>query len=52
MFVALGLGGAGRLLAPVVGSVIVLGFTQLIKLGPGVSQIVLGVRGGRVADGP
>ncbi|GAB3673043.1 branched-chain amino acid ABC transporter permease [Actinocorallia lasiicapitis] len=43
MFVAIGIGGSGRLLAPLVGSVIVLGFTQLIKLGPGVSQIVLGV---------
>ncbi|REE95628.1 branched-chain amino acid ABC transporter permease [Thermomonospora umbrina] len=43
MFVAIGLGGSGRLLAPLVGSVIVIGFTQLIKLGPGVSQIVLGV---------
>ncbi|WP_018653788.1 branched-chain amino acid ABC transporter permease [Actinomadura flavalba] len=43
MLVAIGLGGAGRLLAPLVGSAIVIGFTQLIKLGPGVSQIVLGV---------
>lgn len=43
MFVALGLAGAGRLLAPVVGAAVVLSFTQLIDLGPGVSQIVLGV---------
>ncbi|WP_436498219.1 branched-chain amino acid ABC transporter permease [Actinokineospora sp. HUAS TT18] len=42
MFVAIGLGGAGRLYAPIVGAAIVLGFTQLIDLGPGVSQIVLG----------
>ncbi|POM22997.1 leucine/isoleucine/valine transporter permease subunit [Actinomadura rubteroloni] len=43
MLVAIGLGGGGRLLAPLVGSAVVIGFTQLIKLGPGVSQIVLGV---------
>ncbi|SDC91183.1 branched-chain amino acid ABC transporter permease [Actinokineospora iranica] len=43
MFVALGLGGAGRLLAPVVGALVVIGLTQLLNLGPGVSQIVLGV---------
>ncbi|GAA1094176.1 branched-chain amino acid ABC transporter permease [Kitasatospora arboriphila] len=43
MFVAIGVGGAGRLYAPLVGSLVVIGFTQLIKLGPGVSQIALGV---------
>ncbi|WP_019633334.1 branched-chain amino acid ABC transporter permease [Actinomadura atramentaria] len=43
MLVAIGLGGSGRLLAPLVGSAIVIGFTQLIKLGPGISQIALGV---------
>ncbi|WP_199827576.1 branched-chain amino acid ABC transporter permease [Streptomyces specialis] len=43
MFVAIGLAGYGRLLAPVVGSAVVLSLTQLIDLGPGVSQIVLGV---------
>ncbi|WP_052391341.1 branched-chain amino acid ABC transporter permease [Streptomyces sp. NRRL B-24484] len=43
MFVAIGIGGAGRLYAPLVGSLVVIGFTQLIKLGPGVSQIALGV---------
>ncbi|MCG8914547.1 branched-chain amino acid ABC transporter permease [Actinokineospora sp. PR83] len=43
MFVALGLGGAGRLLGPAVGAAVVIGLTQLLTLGPGVSQIVLGV---------
>ncbi|GHH59350.1 branched-chain amino acid ABC transporter permease [Kitasatospora indigofera] len=42
MFVAIGIGGAGRLFAPLVGSVLVLGLTQLVNFGPGVSQIVLG----------
>ncbi|WP_326600262.1 branched-chain amino acid ABC transporter permease [Streptomyces sp. NBC_01803] len=43
MFVAIGLAGAGRLLAPVVGSAVVLTLTHLLDLGPGASQIVLGV---------
>lgn len=42
MFVAVGLGGAGRLFAPLVGSAVVLGLTQLVDFGPGASQIVLG----------
>jgi len=43
MFVAIGLGGYGRLLAPLVGSAIVIGLPQVLNVGPGVSQIVLGV---------
>lgn len=43
MFVAVGLGGYGRLLTPLVGSMVVIGLPQLLNLGPGVSQIVLGV---------
>lgn len=43
MFVAIGIGGYGRLLTPIVGAVIVVVFSQLLKLQPGVSQIVLGV---------
>ncbi|MBV9899207.1 MAG: branched-chain amino acid ABC transporter permease [Chloroflexi bacterium] len=43
MFVAIGIGGYGRLLSPLVGSLIVLGVPQLLNLGPGVSQIVVGV---------
>jgi branched-chain amino acid transport system permease protein len=43
MFVAIGIGGYGRLYTPVIGAVIVIGFSQLLKIQPGVSQIVLGV---------
>ncbi|MGN7860102.1 branched-chain amino acid ABC transporter permease [Microbacterium sp. 22303] len=43
MFVAIGIGGYGRLSTPVVGAVIVVGLSQLLKLYPGVSQIALGV---------
>lgn len=43
MFVAIGLGGYGRLLTPVVGATIVIGLPQLLDLGPGVSQIGVGV---------
>lgn len=43
MFVAVGLGGYGRLLTPLVGSVLVVGLPQMLDLGPGVSQIALGV---------
>ncbi|GAA0991037.1 branched-chain amino acid ABC transporter permease [Subtercola frigoramans] len=43
MFVAIGVGGYGRLFTPIVGAVIVVGFSQLLHLQPGVSQIVLGV---------
>jgi branched-chain amino acid transport system permease protein len=43
MFVAVGLGGYGRLLTPVVGSVLVVGLPQMLDLGPGVSQIALGI---------
>jgi branched-chain amino acid transport system permease protein len=43
MFVAIGFGGYGRLLAPLVGSALVIGLTQLLHLGPGVSEIVIGV---------
>ncbi len=43
MFVAIGLGGYGRLLAPLVGSFIVIGLPQLINVGPGTSQIAVGI---------
>lgn len=43
MFVAVGLGGYGRLLAPLIGSLVVFGLPQLLDLGPGVSQIGVGV---------
>jgi branched-chain amino acid transport system permease protein len=43
MFVAVGLGGYGRLLAPLVGSIVVIGLPQVLDLGPGVSQVVIGV---------
>ena len=43
MFVAIGLGGYGRLLTPLVGAIIVVGLSQLLKLQPGVSQIALGL---------
>ena len=43
MFVAIGIGGYGRLLTPLVGAIIVVGLSQLLKLQPGVSQIALGV---------
>ena len=43
MFVAIGLGGYGRLLAPLVGSIIVIGLPQVLDVGPGVSQIVVGI---------
>lgn len=43
MFVAIGIGGYGRLFTPIVGAVVVVGLSQLLKLYPGVSQIVLGV---------
>lgn len=43
MFVAIGLAGYGRLLAPLVGSAIVFGVPQLLDLGPGTSQIAVGV---------
>lgn len=43
MFVAVGLGGYGRLLAPLVGSLVVIGLPQLLDVGPGISQIVVGV---------
>ena len=43
MFVAIGLGGYGRLLTPVIGSFLVIGVPELLDLGPGTSQIALGV---------
>ncbi|MGL4254685.1 MAG: branched-chain amino acid ABC transporter permease [Microbacterium sp.] len=43
MFVAIGIGGYGRLFTPVVGAIVVVGLSQLLKLQPGVSQIVLGL---------
>lgn len=43
MFVAVGLGGYGRLLAPLVGSFVVIGLPQLIDVGPGTSQIAVGI---------
>ncbi len=43
MFVAIGLGGYGRLLAPLVGSFVVIGLPQLIHVGPGTSQIAVGI---------
>jgi branched-chain amino acid transport system permease protein len=43
MFVAVGIGGYGRLFTPIVGGVVVIGLSQLLKLQPGVSQIALGV---------
>lgn len=43
LFVAIGLGGYGRLLTPVIGSFLVIGVPELLDLGPGISQIALGV---------
>jgi branched-chain amino acid transport system permease protein len=43
MFVAIGIGGYGRLFTPVIGSLVVIVFSQLLEIQPGVSQIVLGV---------
>ncbi len=43
MFVAIGLGGYGRLLTPIIGSLLVVGVPELLDLGPGVSQIAVGV---------
>jgi branched-chain amino acid transport system permease protein len=43
MFVAIGFGGYGRLLTPLIGSALVIGLTQLLHVGPGISQIVIGV---------
>ena len=43
MFVAVGLGGYGRLLSPLLGSLVVIGLPQLLDVGPGISQIVVGV---------
>ena len=43
MFVAVGLGGYGRLLTPLIGSFLVVGVPELLDLGPGISQIALGV---------
>lgn len=43
MFVAIGIGGYGRLFTPIVGALVVVGLSQLLKLQPGVSQIALGV---------
>ena len=43
MFVAIGLGGYGRLLTPLIGSFLVVGVPELLDLGPGTSQIALGV---------
>lgn len=43
MFVAIGLGGYGRLLTPLVGAFLVAGVPELVDLGPGVSQIGIGV---------
>jgi branched-chain amino acid transport system permease protein len=43
MFVAIGLGGYGRLLTPLVGSILVVGVPELLDLEPGTSEIALGV---------
>jgi branched-chain amino acid transport system permease protein len=43
MFVAIGLGGYGRLLSPLLGSIVVIGLPQLLDVGPGTSQIVVGI---------
>ena len=43
MLVAIGIGGYGRLFTPLVGAIIVVGLSQLLKLQPGISQIALGV---------
>ena len=43
MFVAIGLGGYGRLLSPLIGAMVVIGLPQLLDLGPGVSQIGVGI---------
>lgn len=43
MFVAIGVAGSGRLFAPVIGASVVVGLTQLLKLEPGLSQVVLGL---------
>lgn len=43
MFVAIGLGGYGRLLSPIIGSLLVVGLPELLDLGPGVTQIAVGL---------
>lgn len=43
MFVAIGIGGYGRLFTPLMGGIVVVGLSQLLKLQPGVSQIALGL---------
>ena len=43
MFVAIGLGGYGRLLTPIIGSFLVVGLPELLDLGPGVTQIAVGI---------
>lgn len=43
MFVALGLGGNGRLFAPLLGSAIVVGMPQLLNIDPVLSQMLVGV---------
>ena len=43
MFVAIGLGGYGRLLAPIIGSLLVVGLPELLDLGPGITQIAVGL---------
>lgn len=43
MFIAIGLGGYGRLLTPLIGSFLVIGIPELVDLGPGISQIALGL---------
>lgn len=43
MFVGIGLAGYGRVLSPLLGSLIVVGVPELLELGPGVSEIAVGV---------
>ena len=43
MFVAIGLGGYGRLLTPLIGSILVVGVPELLDLEPGTSEIALGL---------
>lgn len=43
MFVTVGIGGSGRLLGPLLGSLFVVGLPQLLKIDSGWSQLVVGV---------
>lgn len=43
MFVTVGIGGSGRLLGPLLGSIFVVGLPQLLKVDSGWSQLVVGI---------